>query len=269
MFRSQITSSPSLSPDFSSVATLHSSLCTILFRITLFAHPHYLTPIESHLCKKRGRGWSIPQTHSAQPIPLFSTASKHPKRSNARNSIFFMRLLHGSLDTRGWGASALFRVLQFRAKPPTKGFCPVGKVPDLSEGICYFHVSRLPCAAPRTQIAWNKCPRSHVFTGAEVMSMRKFTMWLAAAVLIDGNPDGARPAQRRRRHHSRRLVGQIQSAEPAPDASISRSSAPPAGAITAPGATRTKSPTSSASTPTSPPRKIPPSTSSCAATPES
>jgi hypothetical protein len=35
----------------------HSPQATIPFRITSFAHPHHLTPIESYSCKKQGRGW--------------------------------------------------------------------------------------------------------------------------------------------------------------------------------------------------------------------
>ena len=81
-----------------------SSDPTIPFRITSFADPHHLTPIESHLCKKQGRGWSPCQRlHSAQSLPIFSTPSKHATHRNARNSTLFMTLLHGSLDTRGWG----------------------------------------------------------------------------------------------------------------------------------------------------------------------
>jgi len=34
------------------LATRHSPLATIPFRIIFFAHPHQLTLIESHLCKK-------------------------------------------------------------------------------------------------------------------------------------------------------------------------------------------------------------------------
>jgi hypothetical protein len=38
-----------------------------------------------------------------------------------------------------------------------------------------------------TSTTWmEQMPRSHVFTGAEVNSMRKFTMWLAAAILMTG-----------------------------------------------------------------------------------
>jgi hypothetical protein len=74
---------------------------TILFRITSFAYPHHLTPIESHLCKKQGRGWGPRHLHSTQCLPSFSTPSKHPTRRNARISTLFMRLLHSSLDTRG------------------------------------------------------------------------------------------------------------------------------------------------------------------------
>lgn len=36
-----------------------------------------------------------------QTLPTFSTSSKHPTHSNARNSIPFTRLLHNSLYTRG------------------------------------------------------------------------------------------------------------------------------------------------------------------------
>jgi hypothetical protein len=35
----------------------HPPQATIPFRITSFAHPHHLTPIESYLCKNEGRGW--------------------------------------------------------------------------------------------------------------------------------------------------------------------------------------------------------------------
>jgi hypothetical protein len=77
---------------------------TIPFGITSFADPHHLTSIESHLCKKQGRGWSPCQRlHSAQSLPIFPTASKHAAHRNIRNSTPFMRLLHTSLDTRGWG----------------------------------------------------------------------------------------------------------------------------------------------------------------------
>jgi hypothetical protein len=74
---------------------------TIPFRITSFAYLHQLTPIESYSCKKQGRGY--PALTPAQALPYFSTASKHPTRSKARNSILFMRLLHTSRHTGGWG----------------------------------------------------------------------------------------------------------------------------------------------------------------------
>src|SRR5277367_2309138 len=43
-------SAPLLSPR-------HLPHAIIPFRITSFAHPHHLTPIESYSCKKQGRGW--------------------------------------------------------------------------------------------------------------------------------------------------------------------------------------------------------------------
>ena len=73
----------------------------IPFRITSFAHPHHLTPIESYSCKKQGRG--VVSSASTQPLPLFSTPSKHPTHSNAHISTLFMRLLNTSHHTRGGG----------------------------------------------------------------------------------------------------------------------------------------------------------------------
>ncbi len=76
-------------------------LATIPFRITSFAHPHHLTPIESHSCKKQGRGVGYPNpTHA---LPHFSTTSKHPTHNTARKSTLFMRLLHNSRHTPGGG----------------------------------------------------------------------------------------------------------------------------------------------------------------------
>src|SRR5271155_78061 len=77
---------------------LRSSIAIIPFRITSFAHPHHLTPIESYSCKKQGRG--VVSSASTQPLPLFSTPSKHPTHSNAHISTLFMRLLNTSHHTR-------------------------------------------------------------------------------------------------------------------------------------------------------------------------
>jgi hypothetical protein len=75
----------------------HSSLATIPFRIKSFADDLPLTPIESHLYKKQGRGWGLDH------FPLSPSADKCATHSNARNPNLFMRLLHGSLDTPGVG----------------------------------------------------------------------------------------------------------------------------------------------------------------------
>jgi hypothetical protein len=48
------------------LATHHSSPATIPFRITSFADPHLLTPIESHLYKKQGRG-GVSVTYERRP----------------------------------------------------------------------------------------------------------------------------------------------------------------------------------------------------------
>jgi hypothetical protein len=56
-------------------------------RITSFAYPHPLTPIESHLCKKTGGG--VPTV--SRPFPCDLAA-----RRNADNFNLFMGLLHNS-----------------------------------------------------------------------------------------------------------------------------------------------------------------------------
>ena len=79
----------------------HSPDAAIPFRITSFAHPHHLTPIESYSCKKQGRG-DI-QRHPAQALPIFPTASKHPARRNGHKPSHFMCLLHILWIPLGWG----------------------------------------------------------------------------------------------------------------------------------------------------------------------
>jgi len=43
----------------------------IPFRITSFAHPHHLTPIESYSCKKQGRGWGVSTVAKTKPFLSF------------------------------------------------------------------------------------------------------------------------------------------------------------------------------------------------------
>jgi hypothetical protein len=48
-------------------------------------------------------GGTAPATHSAQSLPFFPTASKHPTHTNARKPNPLIGLPHGSLDTQGVG----------------------------------------------------------------------------------------------------------------------------------------------------------------------
>jgi hypothetical protein len=75
MFGSSAIAPPSPSPDFSSLPSVPFAFRSPLtpashlprhwecptasnaFRITFFARPHHLIPIESYSCKKQGRGW--------------------------------------------------------------------------------------------------------------------------------------------------------------------------------------------------------------------
>jgi hypothetical protein len=93
----------------------HSQLTTIPFRITFFAYPHPLTPIESHSCKNRGEG--VPFTPSRRRGVSCLCAT----RRNPRNPNLFMGLLHNSRTPRGWGAllTTHYPLLTLRSlKPP-------------------------------------------------------------------------------------------------------------------------------------------------------
>ena len=67
-------------------------------RITSFAHPHPLTPIESNSCKKQGGG--VPLT------PNLGRRASSPcaTRRNSRNSIPFIALLHNLRTPPGGGS---------------------------------------------------------------------------------------------------------------------------------------------------------------------
>jgi hypothetical protein len=56
----------------------HSPQASIPFRITSFAHPHQLTPIESSSCKKQVRG--VPSATQPKPFPSF------PQRVNMQRT---------------------------------------------------------------------------------------------------------------------------------------------------------------------------------------
>jgi hypothetical protein len=68
-------------------------------RITSFAYPHPLTPIESYSCKKQGEGVPLAPSRRRGTSYLCVT------HRNPRNPNFFMRLLHNSRTARGWGAA--------------------------------------------------------------------------------------------------------------------------------------------------------------------
>jgi hypothetical protein len=76
------------------LATSHSLLATIPFRIIFFAHPHHLTFSESYSYKKQGRGWVSRRTSPTQTVPFFSAAAQCATRRKCRKPITFMRLLH-------------------------------------------------------------------------------------------------------------------------------------------------------------------------------
>jgi hypothetical protein len=68
-------------------------------RITSFAYPHPLTPIESYSCKKQGEG--VPPAPSQRRGTSYLCATQR----NPRNFNRFIRLLHNSWTARGWGAT--------------------------------------------------------------------------------------------------------------------------------------------------------------------
>jgi hypothetical protein len=77
-------------------ATSRSPLVTISFRLIFLAHPHQLTPIESHSYKKQGRG--VPRRLSVANISTTSTYRTDTKQTTL--STFRMIWLH---KTQGGG----------------------------------------------------------------------------------------------------------------------------------------------------------------------
>src|SRR5580658_7750090 len=75
-------------------------------RITFFADPRHLTLTESNSYKKQGRGVGIPAVHPTQTVPHFSTASKHPTHTNARNLFSFHALTSRFTGYAGRGIPA-------------------------------------------------------------------------------------------------------------------------------------------------------------------
>jgi hypothetical protein len=63
----------------SSLATHHSPLATIPFRIISFAHPHRLTLTESYSYKKQGRGVGAPASRSNPSPEHMRNAQQHPQ----------------------------------------------------------------------------------------------------------------------------------------------------------------------------------------------
>jgi hypothetical protein len=80
-------------------------------RITSFAHPHPLTPIESHSCKKQGEGVPLTPSRARRASCLCAT------RRNPNNSNPFMGLLHNP-PTAGGGGLLSNGELQSSSRPP-------------------------------------------------------------------------------------------------------------------------------------------------------
>jgi len=93
------------------------SISSALFKKQYFRNHPNLNHLRT-LLQNTGGGVSS-ATPGAYSLPFFSTVSERSAHTNARNFFSFMRLLHSSLHTRGWGvcgASNLVRiqVIRFR-----------------------------------------------------------------------------------------------------------------------------------------------------------
>jgi hypothetical protein len=133
-----------------------SPLATIPFKITSFAHPHHLTPIESHSCKKQGRGWGIPvrptpflffpqrvniQHTAPHATPLFSCVYfTVPVTHRVRGLIVNQTPVEGRLSRASIGSTGSLRYADHEPL-----FCPTFKalIPNISTP--HFHYS-LPTA---------------------------------------------------------------------------------------------------------------------------
>ena len=83
----------------------------IPFRMISFAHPHPLTPIESHLYKNGGGGRvSFPIYSPTQAILLFSTASKHSSHTHRQQLHSFHSLTYMFHRHPGWGSPVIISI---------------------------------------------------------------------------------------------------------------------------------------------------------------
>ena len=120
-------------------------------RITSFAHPHPITPIESYSCKKQGGGVPLTQTHARRDSCLCAT------RRNPRNSNPFMVLLHNSRTPPGGGTSATLLCASRRT-----AFTPARpghqRLPPSRSGSYLFRSST---ARPEQRRRVNRCTQLH------------------------------------------------------------------------------------------------------------
>jgi hypothetical protein len=104
------------------LATRHSSLATIPFRITFFADPNPLTPIESYSYRKGGRGVGSPAPASFLPSGQVRDAEQRPQLPSfqALTSRFSVYPGEGfcTFSVRGYAHAACLRYLfPFSASP--------------------------------------------------------------------------------------------------------------------------------------------------------
>jgi hypothetical protein len=114
-----------IDPSATLLSHRHSSQAAIPFRITSFADHHHLTPIESHLCKKPGRGW-----YPASPPDPFLF---FPQRVNIQHTAMPV------YPEQGQGASPLFSCV-YSTLPVTPG---VGVLSSARHSMKRVHAERL------------------------------------------------------------------------------------------------------------------------------
>jgi hypothetical protein len=137
-------------------ATLFPSASPIPLRMKFLADPPPPNPHRITFLQKTGEGDHY--LHYPQCLPLFSTPSKHPAHSNARNPFPFMGLPHASLGAPG-GGYAHPNTLSFRAPQGSLRRPHTVRISSFHFRVLNFLATSLhPYFVPSPFFPWNNSP---------------------------------------------------------------------------------------------------------------
>jgi hypothetical protein len=144
-------------------------------RITSFAYPHPLTPIESHLCKKQGEG--VP---AVPPLFLHHLATHR----NADNSNLFMRLPYNFRAQRGGCYSQKEEFPLFWRPPYGTPVTGEGTWVTTHHSLLATHSQPLETPTPNGASLYMYVQERPGGPGTQVLDMRRFLIAVASLAVL-------------------------------------------------------------------------------------